>query len=309
MVVAAEGRSSSTPEESTIEAQAVRHRVIRKEREELNKLTLEQLQVRAVQSQSKVQKLLLDAVRVAIQVGETLLAIQRRIGHGSWGEWVKDKTKWPASEETARVYKQMAKHREAIEARLDAGETLTIDAVRRWLRKPLAANKDGLTTLTEHASRARKELEREFKRLLHRLPDEQLDFLACEEHGLPAFARECLRLVEGVRPAAQAIVDAEGTWQASADETQRTSHLLQLRERLYAVARDPGLTSEQRQHARAQLTVLPLRRSQQRQFKEHGFAHQEDPAAPASTTARCRRRFSPTPSVRESSLTPRCASC
>ena len=85
MVVAAEGRSSSTPEESTIEAQAVRHRVIRKEREELNKLTLEQLQVRAVQSQSKVQKLLLDAVRVAIQVGETLLAIQRRIGHGSWG--------------------------------------------------------------------------------------------------------------------------------------------------------------------------------------------------------------------------------
>ena len=262
----------------------------------------------SVQSQSKVQKLLLDAVRVAIQVGETLLAIQRRIGHGSWGEWVKDKTKWPASEETARVYKQMAKHREAIEARLDAGETLTIDAVRRWLRKPLAANKDGLTTLTEHASRARKELEREFKRLLHRLPDEQLDFLACEEHGLPAFARECLRLVEGVRPAAQAIVDAERTWQASADETQRTSHLLQLRERLYAVARDPGLTSEQRQHA-AQLTVLPLRRSQQRQFKEHGFAHQEDPAAPASTTARCRRRFSPTPSVRESSLTPRRTSC
>lgn len=107
-----------------------------------------------------------SALAHGIAAGEALLAAQHKVSAGGWKKWVHDNC--AIGESTARLYMQLAKHRDEIEAEIGRGVDLSLRAARRLIATPSEDK--------EPKQRQRKELE---TLLAHweRCPEERKEFL------------------------------------------------------------------------------------------------------------------------------------
>jgi hypothetical protein len=77
-----------------------------------------------------------NALRLALDAGDMLIAAKQRIPEGGWGTWLGNGCSLEVR--TAQLYMQLARHRDEIEARLEETPDLSLRAARR-----LIANKQG----------------------------------------------------------------------------------------------------------------------------------------------------------------------
>jgi hypothetical protein len=74
------------------------------------------------------------ALRIALDVGDALIAAEAQVPDGKWGRWLRDNCF--LSVRSAQLYMQLARHRGEIEDKLDQGVELSLRAARRLITSP-----------------------------------------------------------------------------------------------------------------------------------------------------------------------------
>jgi hypothetical protein len=83
-------------------------------------------------------------VKAAMALGDVLTTAREEVGHGGWLEWLRST---PIQERSARRYMQLARERDVLEAKLQAGEVNTIEEALEALR-PVDAEGSNRSALT-----------------------------------------------------------------------------------------------------------------------------------------------------------------
>jgi hypothetical protein len=99
-----------------------------------NEPILDQLVRRVRDAHRAVQGLSANALAAALEAGDALIELKAHGVPGNWERWVSAACSLGVS--TARLYMQLARHRDEVEAALRENPTVSLRAVRRLIAKP-----------------------------------------------------------------------------------------------------------------------------------------------------------------------------